>query len=179
MSYNKLYNQKKRTLKPIPPPPTPPFKIIPPPPPTPQFKIIPPPPPTPPFKIIPPPPPTPPPPYCYISKDDWDNIDKRYVWVTEKWYSLKKDYQLDNWILHFNSRLKTTAGQCLYGKNKRIELATLLIDSPNIKKADILDTLLHEVAHAIAGYKAAHGPVWKKIAHELGCSGDVCHSLSF
>ena len=174
--YNKKKSQKKRLLKPIPPPPPTPLKIIPvPPPPTPSLKIIPvpSPPPTPSLKIIPVPPPT------SSLKDDWNNIEKRFTWVKEKWNFLKKEHQLDGWMFQFNSRLRTTAGQCLYGKEKRIEIATLLINSPEIKKTDVLETLLHEVAHAIAGYKAAHGPIWKKIARELGCSGNTCHSLSF
>lgn len=33
-----------------------------------------------------------------------------------------------------------------------------------------LDTALHEVAHALAGHRAAHGPVWKAIARKIGAN---------
>ena len=36
-------------------------------------------------------------------------------------------------------------------------------------------TLLHEVAHALAGPKAGHGPEWKRIAAELGYVGGRTH----
>ena len=204
---NEVYrigHKKAHMLKPVPPPklpfkimsitpPTPSFEImsIPHPPPMPSFKMsIPPPPSTPSFEImsIPPPPPTPsfeimsipsPPPPTPSFENDWNNIEKRFIWVKKRWEILKKQHNLEGWSFCFNSRLRTTAGQCLYGKNKRVELATLLINSHDIRRDDVLDTLLHEVAHAIAGYEAAHGPKWKKIAKQIGCSGNVCHSISF
>ena len=36
---------------------------------------------------------------------------------------------------------------------------------------------MHEIAHAIAGYKASHGPDWKKWAIALGCKPEVYHSV--
>ena len=38
----------------------------------------------------------------------------------------------------------------------------------------VLDTLLHEIAHALAGPKARHGPVWKAIAKKLGATPRAC-----
>jgi hypothetical protein len=35
--------------------------------------------------------------------------------------------------------------------------------------------LLHEVAHAIAGTRAGHGPRWKAIAADLGYEGKRLH----
>ena len=40
---------------------------------------------------------------------------------------------------------------------------------------EIHQVLLHEVAHAIAGAKAGHGPRWKKIAADLGYEGKRLH----
>ncbi|QPI13848.1 hypothetical protein MYO4S_00092 [Serratia phage 4S] len=34
----------------------------------------------------------------------------------------------------------------------------------------VMDTLLHELAHGIAGYSAGHGPEWRKVCMELGCT---------
>jgi plasmid stabilization system protein ParE len=38
----------------------------------------------------------------------------------------------------------------------------------------VRDTILHEVAHALAGPKAKHGPVWREVAVRIGCSGRRC-----
>ena len=34
----------------------------------------------------------------------------------------------------------------------------------------IRDTVLHEIAHAIAGYEAGHGPLWKVTARRIGAT---------
>lgn len=36
------------------------------------------------------------------------------------------------------------------------------------------DTVLHEIAHAIAGHKAGHGPAWKAIARKVGARPVRC-----
>ncbi len=35
---------------------------------------------------------------------------------------------------------------------------------------DVADTILHEIAHALAGPEAGHGPAWKAIARRLGAT---------
>lgn len=40
---------------------------------------------------------------------------------------------------------------------------------------EVHQILLHEVAHAIAGSRAGHGPVWRKTADELGYVGKRTH----
>lgn len=45
----------------------------------------------------------------------------------------------------------------------------------NAKWEEMENTVRHEVAHVIAGHKAGHGPKWKKIAKELGCTGERCY----
>jgi hypothetical protein len=39
------------------------------------------------------------------------------------------------------------------------------------------DTLLHEIAHALAGPEAKHGPVWRAIAREIGCTAQRCGKM--
>ena len=34
----------------------------------------------------------------------------------------------------------------------------------------IRDTVLHEIAHAIAGYEAGHGPLWTATARRIGAT---------
>ena len=39
---------------------------------------------------------------------------------------------------------------------------------------DVVDTILHEIAHALVGLKAGHGPIWQRKAREIGCNGLRC-----
>lgn len=52
-----------------------------------------------------------------------------------------------------------------------VEVARWVIEAD---PAEALDTLIHEAAHALAGYEAAHGPVWKRICRALGGKPERC-----
>jgi len=61
---------------------------------------------------------------------------------------------------------RTTAfGVCRY-KIKTITLSKPLTERASMES--VLDTILHECAHAVAGYQAGHGPIWKAHARALG-----------
>lgn len=77
----------------------------------------------------------------------------------------------DSWSFGFDNA-KRRAGQCDYTK-KRITVSRYL--AARFEDDEIHQVLLHEVAHALAGHKAAHGPAWKRIARELGYDGGVTH----
>jgi predicted SprT family Zn-dependent metalloprotease len=70
----------------------------------------------------------------------------------------------DGWSFGFNNR-KRALGICNYNK-KRIELSRHTIEMNTDE--EVIDTILHEVAHAIAGHEAGHGPKWKEAAKRLG-----------
>ena len=68
---------------------------------------------------------------------------------------------------------------CAHYNGYYIEMNTNYLYSKDWK--EFLDgTILHELGH-IAAYKlygeAGHGPVWKKVARQLGDSGDRCHTM--
>ena len=66
---------------------------------------------------------------------------------------------------------KRRLGVCKY-RSKRIEIAEYYaLNSP---QESVLDTLLHEIAHAIAGPAARHGPAWKAVAVRLGATPRAC-----
>lgn len=77
----------------------------------------------------------------------------------------------DSWSFGFDNA-KRRAGQCDYTR-KRITVSRYL--AARFEDDEIHQVLLHEVAHALAGHKAAHGPAWKRIARELGYDGGVTH----
>lgn len=78
----------------------------------------------------------------------------------------------DGWRFEFDYA-KRRFGQCNYTK-KRITLSYHLVVLNNEEAVE--QTILHEVAHAIAGYAAAHGPTWKRIAREIGYKGGTTYS---
>ena len=66
---------------------------------------------------------------------------------------------------------KRRLGVCKF-RAKRIEIAEY--HARNNPPAVVLDTLLHEIAHAIAGPRAQHGPAWKAVAIRLGATPRAC-----
>ena len=78
------------------------------------------------------------------------------------------------WSFDFD-HARTRAGLCDFGK-KRISVSRHL--AAKYEDDEIHQVLLHEVAHALAGNRAGHGPVWKRIADELGYDGKRTHDGS-
>lgn len=77
----------------------------------------------------------------------------------------------DTWTFDFD-HAKRRAGLCDY-RRKRITVSRYL--AARFDDDEIHQTLLHEVAHAVAGRTAAHGPEWKRVAAELGYVGGTTH----
>lgn len=86
--------------------------------------------------------------------------------------SLMQQHGLRDWTFRF-TRAKTQLGICKF-KPRVIALSaplTLLND-----EAQVRDTILHEIAHALAGVKAGHGWKWKMIARSIGAKPERCES---
>ena len=71
---------------------------------------------------------------------------------------------LHAWSFRFGNA-RTNLGECR-AKERLIVLsrAHAMEGTPD----DVEDTVLHEIAHALAGPEAGHGPAWKAIARRLG-----------
>ncbi len=78
--------------------------------------------------------------------------------------SLIAEHKLRGWVFVYN-RGKRTLGLCDYTR-KRIELSMYFV-AHNDEPA-VCDTVLHEIAHALAGEKAGHGPKWKAVCKRIG-----------
>jgi len=84
-------------------------------------------------------------------------------------------HHLRSWSFRFDHATRR-AGCCNY-RDKTITISFDLAQRGS--DADIRDTILHEVAHAIVGKKHNHDAVWKAKAMEIGCSGERTHRLEF
>ncbi|MDK8098751.1 MAG: SprT-like domain-containing protein [Winkia neuii] len=69
-----------------------------------------------------------------------------------------------NWQVR-PDRARRRAGACHHSK-KLITLSAALL--PLYEDQQVRDVILHEVAHALAGARAGHGPKWQKIARQIG-----------
>jgi predicted SprT family Zn-dependent metalloprotease len=77
---------------------------------------------------------------------------------------------LSGWRLVFDNA-KTRAGVCRSDR-KEIGLSRHLMGlySPE----QVTETVLHEIAHALAGPRHGHDRVWQTVARRIGCSGQRC-----
>ena len=63
------------------------------------------------------------------------------------------------------------AGQCAYSE-QRIYLS--VGHCLKASRAEVRDTILHEIAHALAGPRHHHDAVWQRIARTIGCTARRC-----
>jgi predicted SprT family Zn-dependent metalloprotease len=71
---------------------------------------------------------------------------------------------LHEWSFAFNWR-KRSMGLCSFG-HRRIEISVHFVKRN--AQAEILDTLLHEIAHALVGPDRGHDATWKSKCVEIG-----------
>jgi len=80
---------------------------------------------------------------------------------------MKEHIQEEGWIFAWNNR-KTEFGNCSYS-SKTIALSRPLTETNT--EEEVLDTILHEIAHAIVGPGMGHGSIWQLTAKGLGSNG--------
>jgi predicted SprT family Zn-dependent metalloprotease len=84
--------------------------------------------------------------------------------------ALMDEHGLTGWRLVFDNA-KTRAGVCRSDR-KEIGLSRYLMGlySPE----QVTETVLHEIAHALAGPRHGHDRVWQTVARRIGSSGQRC-----
>ncbi len=78
--------------------------------------------------------------------------------------SLMAEHKLAGWVFVYN-RGKRTLGMCDFDR-RRIELSGHFVARNN--EPAVRDTILHEIAHALAGPKAGHGRAWRAVCKRIG-----------
>ena len=84
--------------------------------------------------------------------------------------TLMKQHKLDAWSFRFNRR-KRSVGLCQY-TSRTIELSAGYVALNG--EAEVSETILHEIAHALVGPEHGHGAAWKARAVALGARPARC-----
>ncbi len=88
--------------------------------------------------------------------------------------SLMDQHGLHGWIVKLDGG-KQRAGLCNYSKR------TLSFSRHvNVLRSEeeYINTVLHEIAHALVGPGYGHGMVWEKMARNIGCDGQRCYEIT-
>jgi hypothetical protein len=84
------------------------------------------------------------------------------------------EHGLQSWTFKFD-RARTRAGQCVYGP-RVISLSTWLLERRSYDES--LNTITHEIAHALVGVRHDHDLVWRKQHIALGGDGARCFQFN-
>jgi predicted SprT family Zn-dependent metalloprotease len=87
---------------------------------------------------------------------------------------LIEKHGLNGWAFRFNKN-KRRLGVCRQDE-KCIELSEHYVMRNS--DAHVLDTILHEIAHALVGTEHGHDHVWKKMCLKIGCSPTSCSATA-
>jgi hypothetical protein len=87
-------------------------------------------------------------------------------------YALFQKHLLRGWRFQW-VHSKNTAGVCEH-LTKTISLSLPIAKLSTFEQVE--QTLIHEIAHAIAGPHERHGPIWLGIAQTLGYTGGQYHT---
>jgi len=90
--------------------------------------------------------------------------DQRLLEVADEARRLMDTHGLEDWTLRF-STAESRLGECRESE-RVIQLSAR--HAVTAERGDATDTILHEIAHALAGAGARHGPAWKAVATRLG-----------
>lgn len=85
--------------------------------------------------------------------------------------ALLQEHLPASWGFAFDRAVRR-AGACDY-ERRRITVSRHLVERAAVD--EVRQVLLHEIAHAQAGHRAAHGPRWRAAAERLGYTGGRLH----
>lgn len=69
----------------------------------------------------------------------------------------------------FNRR-KVALGVCRFLNKKPVSIELSSVWVPYLSEDEVKDVILHEIAHAIAGFDAKHGVDWRMVARRIGAN---------
>ena len=90
--------------------------------------------------------------------------EERLVEVAREARALMDEHGLESWTFRF-SAAERRLGEC---REREMVIRLSRRHAVNGDPREVRDTILHEIAHALAGAEARHGPAWKAVARRLG-----------
>lgn len=78
---------------------------------------------------------------------------------------------IPHWTFRFDRAVRRFG--CCYWRKRMITLSRVLTELN--AAAEVRDTILHEIAHALVGPGHWHDKAWKAKAAEIGCIGNRCY----
>lgn len=96
--------------------------------------------------------------------------ENRLQTISDKARALMDSHGLKEWHMRFDESIRFL-GRCNFRDKVIFISRSHALDGED---KDVIDTILHEIAHALAGPKARHGPEWKKIARKIGATPRAC-----
>ena len=85
--------------------------------------------------------------------------------ISEVRSKIGKEVNLKGWRIEINGRLSRALGRTDF-ESKKIEMQKRYVQYGTYD--EIKDTILHEIAHVLAGWEHKHDGVWKEMACRLG-----------
>jgi predicted SprT family Zn-dependent metalloprotease len=76
------------------------------------------------------------------------------------------------WRFEFDRAIRRF-GACHWRPSCKITLSRVLVAAN--EEPEVRDTILHEIAHALAGRDAGHGPTWRAKCLEVGARPERCY----
>lgn len=84
--------------------------------------------------------------------------------------ALLREHGLEDWQVTLD-RAKTRAGSCRF-HTRTITLSRALTELHS--EAEVRETILHEIAHALVGPEHGHDAIWRAQAKKIGSTGARC-----
>jgi predicted SprT family Zn-dependent metalloprotease len=110
-----------------------------------------------------------------VTADTPFRLTARAARIRETARQLLDAHGLAAWEFGFNANVRR-AGVCFYphrGEPGRVELSAHF--AARNTDADVRDTLLHEIAHALVGPGRGHDAVWKAKCRQIGAKPEACY----
>ena len=104
-----------------------------------------------------------------------ERLEKNWKWCKSYFDRKSKELKLSDWKIAID-HAKRRLGCCDYNK-KLITVSKHFLRGPSCNQAKIRNTVLHELAHALAGSRHNHDQKWKSVAIKIGCNAKVCDSM--
>ena len=110
-----------------------------------------------------------------MNREEKIRCDKNWKLCQDYWNKKSKELKIEGWSFEMNNT-KTRLAQCNYTK-KKVCVSSYFLRGVSCNQKKIRNTILHEIAHILAGYGSGHNHEWKAIIVALGGSPERCGTM--